>query len=400
VTGVPTICLAGDYSPGRRQVRIELGDGTLLANLEGPVVSGSTPLTPAPKAGPHLRSSRLPELTQPFVASLANNHVMDFGPGGLEETVRVLDRAGHRWVGAGPDLDAARSPLQLHLGEARVAIIACCERQFGVAGRSAGVAELGPWLWEAIREARSSADLVVVSIHAGVEDAPWPSPYLRDLYRSLVRAGAGVVHGHHAHVPQGFESWDGGLILYGMGNLAVDPAAWASTPDALWSLVAEVAPGAPADATVRAASIVEEDDGSLRVRRGELDQRHREHVARCNEPLEDPDLLEALWQEVAVRCYRLYAADFLEGSIERSGSDRVRGQAVEALRTIKLILLRREPEWRAVRGRLQHLAVACESHRQLLVTASGVLAGVIEDRREPRAAALVDDAMPQTVHLR
>src|SRR5262249_51806738 len=112
---------------------------------------------------------------------------------------------------------------------------------FGVSrADQAGVAEFGPWIHRTIRDLCHVVDAVVVSVHAGIEDSPWPSPFIRELYRSFIDSGASVVHGHHAHVPQGYEQYGEGVIFYGMGNFAVDPETWQSTLNGLWSLAAEI----------------------------------------------------------------------------------------------------------------------------------------------------------------
>ena len=60
---------------------------------------------------------------------------------------------------------------------------------------------------------------VIVSVHAAIEDSPWPSPYIRELYHSFIDAGATVVHGHHLHVPQGYETYDEGVIFTAWATL-------------------------------------------------------------------------------------------------------------------------------------------------------------------------------------
>ncbi len=258
--------LTGDWAPGNKIVKTSLVlSRGVLANLEGPILPRDHSFVTVPKAGPSLFSCDLPNETGQFFFALANNHLMDYGIPGLEATLKLLDKKGFRACGAGKDVYDARRPIIAQDNGVKVGIIACCEAQFGVAiypcirkgtsdnfisvekasrrcsfiyasvyrCNSAGVAEFGPWIYRAIRNLRETVDAVIVSVHAAVEDSPWPSPYIRALYRSFVDAGASVVHGHHSHVPQGYEAYGDGVIFYGMGNFAVDPDKWRDYPNGM-----------------------------------------------------------------------------------------------------------------------------------------------------------------------
>jgi poly-gamma-glutamate synthesis protein (capsule biosynthesis protein) len=75
---------------------------------------------------------------------------------------------------------------------------------------------------QAVREARSQADLVVVSIHWGNEYQHQPTKRQRDIAHALVTAGGDVILGHHPHVLQPVELLDAGgrkvLVAYSLGN--------------------------------------------------------------------------------------------------------------------------------------------------------------------------------------
>jgi poly-gamma-glutamate synthesis protein (capsule biosynthesis protein) len=231
----------GDWAPGSYAGAPVLSGACVVLNLEGPILSPDHALEAAPKAGPSLFSTTWPRSEGLLVCSAANNHIMDYGPAGLAQTQQAAHEHGALLVGAGRTRAAARQPAFVDDHGVRVAIIACCERQFHAADDDrAGVAVMGPWVHDAIRACRAQADAVVVSVHAGPELSPWPAPTQQDLYRAWIDAGARVIHGHHAHLPQGVEEYHGGLILYGLGNLAVDPNDWAAYPDALWSLAVNV----------------------------------------------------------------------------------------------------------------------------------------------------------------
>jgi len=76
---------------------------------------------------------------------------------------------------------------------------------------------------EAVKEARAQCDLLVVSIHWGIEYAPAPRPEDVETAHKMLEAGASVIVGHHPHVLQPVETYktqDGRntVIFYSLGN--------------------------------------------------------------------------------------------------------------------------------------------------------------------------------------
>jgi len=168
------------------------------------------------------------------IVSLANNHVLDYGVVGLEDTLAALDRAGIAAAGAGEDEAAARRPAVLSVEGLRVAFLGYVQvpddsvSGFGEDELAAGPDRPGA-AWarrEAVvadvEAAAQQADLVVVSLHAGSEYREEPSTVQRELAHAAVDAGADVVLGHHPHVLQGIERYRGALIAYSLGNFVFD----------------------------------------------------------------------------------------------------------------------------------------------------------------------------------
>jgi poly-gamma-glutamate synthesis protein (capsule biosynthesis protein) len=196
-----------------------------FANLEAPLLAGGRPLY---STGVRLKSP--PETVGLLrrlgldVVSLANNHMMDFGPPGLASTLSELSRHGLPAVGAGPTLAAARAPVVLTVKGQRVGFLAACDNEGGGASRGGpGVSLVAPRaLAAAVRRLRAQADYVVVAVHTGIEFCACPEPFFVELARRLVDAGAAVVAGHHPHVPQGCERRGDGLIVYSLGDFLFD----------------------------------------------------------------------------------------------------------------------------------------------------------------------------------
>ena len=208
-----------------------------LGNLE-------SPLTVEPRATPiklTLRGSlRTPE-TLNFAGidcvSLANNHMMDFGPSGLLETCARLDDAGIAHVGAGENEHEASEPAELESNGSKVGVLAYCDVQqisqlYAAAGQ-AGVSRLQLERCLAdVRNIRDHVDWLVVQLHWGVEMSRLPTPEQRNLARQLVDAGVDCILGHHPHVVQPCESIDGVPVAYSLGDFTFSSTYWQGTkPD-------------------------------------------------------------------------------------------------------------------------------------------------------------------------
>lgn len=197
-------------------------------NLEAPIVS--TALLPESKTGPSIR--------QPVSAlqickswgithyALANNHIMDYGPDGLHSTMKHLE--GLSSFGAGLCFEQAYQPCWFQLSGLNIALFTFAEAQFGVLQDDELTARPGyawfdhPRARQAIRDARESADWVIVQIHAGLEMVDMPLPEWRIRFREFVDLGADLVIGHHPHVVQGSECYKGKMIYYSLGNFYMD----------------------------------------------------------------------------------------------------------------------------------------------------------------------------------
>ena len=158
--------------------------------------------------------------------SLANNHGMDYGADAVAHTTAALDAAGVAWVGVGVNATDARALRVLERRGLRFGFLAYADahspRVFADGDR-AGVSALCPsWILEDIARWRSRVDVLVVSLHWGIEYADRPTERQQRLARGIIDAGADVVLGHHPHVFQGLEEYNGGLIAYSLGNLLFD----------------------------------------------------------------------------------------------------------------------------------------------------------------------------------
>jgi poly-gamma-glutamate synthesis protein (capsule biosynthesis protein) len=136
--------------------------------------------------------------------ALENNHVMDFGPSGLADTITMLDSQGIVYAQDG------------HLGiyetkGVRIGLLAY--QTFN--GQYPRLFEQVP---EDIKAAKESCDLVIVSYHWGAELDYYPNDNQIDLGRATVDAGADLVLGHHSHRINPIEYYNGAYIVYSLSN--------------------------------------------------------------------------------------------------------------------------------------------------------------------------------------
>ena len=203
-----------------------------FANLEGALTSRGDPW---PKAyNFRTPASFTPGLRRAFDAvTVANNHTMDYGTIGLQDTMLALDANGIARAGAGNSAAEAWAPAIVSANSLRVAFVACVLTPtegtgFAIATWTAGAASAGlavcdtGALTAAVQAARRQADFVVVAVHAGDEYRTAPNAAQRTMADAALAAGADAYIGAHAHVVQPVERRGNQLIAWGLGNFIFD----------------------------------------------------------------------------------------------------------------------------------------------------------------------------------
>jgi poly-gamma-glutamate capsule biosynthesis protein CapA/YwtB (metallophosphatase superfamily) len=194
-----------------------------FGNLESAVSERGTPFpkqfnfrgTPAALAGLRRHSGM-------DVLNLANNHVGDYGPEAMLDTVRGVEGLGMKAVGAGPQLRRALAPqvierLGLRVGFVGFSNIAPVE--FAASESGPGTAWATPEaVASAVQAARRSADIVVATFHWGIEKQTLESADQRALADVAVAAGAQLVIGAHPHTLQPVRRQGASLVAYSLGN--------------------------------------------------------------------------------------------------------------------------------------------------------------------------------------
>lgn len=160
------------------------------------------------------------------IVGLANNHTYDYGEVSLLDTLETLEDAGMPYVGAGRNLDEAKAPVYMTVGNKTIAYVA--------ASRAEGYAftpqatEDSPGILrcyddydlfiESIEEAAANADFVIALPHWGLEHLTILEDEQVDGAKALIDAGADAVIGAHTHCLQAIDFYNGKPIIYSLGN--------------------------------------------------------------------------------------------------------------------------------------------------------------------------------------
>ena len=170
-------------------------------------------------------------------AVLANNHVLDWGHAGLEQTVDTLKQAQLKFAGAGRHSSEATAPAVLEVAnKGRVLVFSFGHRSSGISRDwAAGKHRPGVNLLEdlsedsvrkiayRVQDLKRPKDIVVASIHWG---SNWgyriPHEQIVFAHRLVDEAGIDVIHGHSSHHVKGIEIYKDKPIFYGCGDFLTD----------------------------------------------------------------------------------------------------------------------------------------------------------------------------------
>ena len=234
---LPPETVWGDVLPLLRSADVRLGNLECVISDKGkkwrPVLKPFH-FRASPRAIAILRAASFDGVT------LANNHVLDYGPEALLDCLDRLRQADLPYTGAGSTLHEAVNPMFLQMPHYTIAVLALTDNEPKweatlskpginyVAYNERGL--LPPYrerLAKALTQARQHAQLVIVSAHIGPN---WgaPSPAIQALAHQLLELGVDVYWGHSNHTPQGIEIVGKRVILYSTGDFVDDYAVDAS----------------------------------------------------------------------------------------------------------------------------------------------------------------------------
>jgi poly-gamma-glutamate capsule biosynthesis protein CapA/YwtB (metallophosphatase superfamily) len=238
-----TIAFAGDMNfEGSNRARLDADPATAvgpyadvlrgadlaIGNLETSIAVGGTradkqfAFRAPPSAVDALRAAGFDAV------SMANNHGLDYGDDGLQESLAVARaQPDHFIIGIGGDDEEAFEPFTAVVKGQRVAVIGATQvLDSSLIGAWTATADQGGLasakrvdrLVAEVEAARATSDTVVVFLHWGVEKMTCPTQDQQGLAQTLVAAGADLVIGSHAHRLQGGGRLGGAVVHYGLGN--------------------------------------------------------------------------------------------------------------------------------------------------------------------------------------
>jgi Bacterial capsule synthesis protein PGA_cap/TAT (twin-arginine translocation) pathway signal sequence len=199
-----------------------------MVNLETAITSRGEPV---PGKAYHFRSP-----AESFVAlraagvdvvNMANNHALDYGAVGMQDTFDAVAESGVPAVGMGHNAAEAFRPYRTVIHGQRIAIFGSVDwlepaliPQWTATDTQPGLAfSIDPTpLLAAVRDVRSTVDTLIVFLHWGIETTYCASPEQHSLALALVGAGADIIVGSHAHRVFGAGHVGSSLVAYGLGN--------------------------------------------------------------------------------------------------------------------------------------------------------------------------------------
>jgi poly-gamma-glutamate synthesis protein (capsule biosynthesis protein) len=267
-------------------------------NLEAPLnLSGSK----LKKTGPSLSQKKevlkyLRAMGVNFL-NMSNNHIADLGKEGIEKTMAAC--CDFLIAGAGLSFDEAYQLKTKKIKDLNIGFLSFAEAGYGAISDDSdnkwGYAWVNhPAVDELVKDSASKTDLLIVQVHAGVEEIKIPLPEWRKRYKQLIDSGASAVIASHPHVPQGWEMYHGAPIFYSLGNLWFDY----NSDDPLWnkSIFAKLTITTGIHKELRAESIPVERKGNTLFLSS--DREYLSYIENLNTFLIEPVYTQTLEKEI------------------------------------------------------------------------------------------------------
>lgn len=225
-----TLRKKGSTYPFHQVTRFWADADLRIANLESPI-------TTAKKFSPTKCELRGAQQTAETLASakidyvsLANNHAMDFGWCGIEDTMRELRKSAIAFSGVGTNASDAGRPYIFNCKQQKIALLSFCSVQQSsplyATSESPGVSRLDEDSFELVSRLRRSVDWLIVCLHWGDEMCTLPSSVQRRTAERFVEIGVDAIVGHHPHVLQPIEVIKGVPVAYSLGNFLFASQYW------------------------------------------------------------------------------------------------------------------------------------------------------------------------------
>lgn len=152
--------------------------------------------------------------------TLANNHMFDYGEEGYNTTIKLLEQRGIDYFGTDG------KALKVTIDGNKLIFNGCCcysTNPLNMASKwgRKGVNKLNVNDVEKLLQSNKDY-LNILAIHAGIEHVNYPSSDHIKLSQRLASIVSFVYYGHHPHVIQGVEDYQGSVIAHSLGNFCFD----------------------------------------------------------------------------------------------------------------------------------------------------------------------------------
>lgn len=325
-----------------------------ITDLECPLTHSESARS---KVGPHQKAHpdciKVLKHAGIHLATMSNNHIMDYGKSGVSEAIGLCRLNCIDTVGIGKTPEEARACYSVNIKKNRIAVLNFADKEFLTAPDASFTCNPldTVQLFYDITKAKNNHDFVIIIVHAGNEFYNLPSPRTKKLYRFIIDAGADAVLAHHTHVFSGYEVYKSKPIFYGLGNFVYD---WPGKRNGNWNngFVVRLLLSDKIDFEIVPLKQGNENPGIFHLDDAETEAFFRD-IDRMNMIIGDDDKLESAFQEYCNSVFPMYDA-FIEPYF---------GKYISALRKRGYF-----PKLMTRRKRLLLLnIIRCESHRDVLL---------------------------------
>jgi len=267
------------------------------------------------------------------IVNLANNHILDNGLSAARRMIELVEAKGMKTVGLREN------------GKAKQVIV---ERQGKKLG-FLGYADYGfPDTFMPLRERmalkevstlRAVVDCVVVSLHWGYEYVDFPHPNQQRFARRLIDCGAQLVIGHHPHVVQGIEEYQGGLIAYSLGNFQFQIDLNDAYLNSGSGMILRVWRSGTGGLRYQTVPIETTASGCVEARAGEAARRSQQRILELSWAVNGADVGAPFWFREAAKIYFPQQLESWRYRIAKYGSEQKLRMLLWLLKPFNFLLL-------------------------------------------------------------
>ena len=192
-----------------------------ICNLEGALTNEEKSIK---KVGPRIKA--VPETIKGIkelgikCVTLANNHIIDYGKKGYEETIKTLKENNIDYFGAGDNINNIKKYYEIDANGKKVIFYNVAETMFDIPSKNyPGVNIFDEYeTYKEIQSLKKKCDYLIVIYHGGQEFYWYGSEILRKRFHRLADNGADIVVSQHTHCIGLWENYKDAFLLYGQGD--------------------------------------------------------------------------------------------------------------------------------------------------------------------------------------